>query len=68
MLIYNTLINQKNIWTVINHDSSIILFKVFNDSVPYIFDASGIYDVECVSYDVYGNSITKKYEGLVQVS
>jgi len=62
------LLNQKNIWTVINHDSSLILFKVYNDIVPYIFDASGVYDVECVSYDSYGNAITKKYEGLIKVS
>jgi len=64
----NYMLHQKNIWTIINHDSSIILMKVFNDSVPYIFDTAGTYDVECVSYDSYGNAITKKYEGLIQVN
>lgn len=61
------LLNQKNIWTVINHDASTILFKVFNESVAYIFNQIGTYDVECIAYDSYGNAIVKKYEGLIDV-
>jgi hypothetical protein len=61
------LLNQKNIWQISEHDSSTILFKVFNDSVPYIFDEAGRYDVECTSYDSFGNTISKKYEGLIIV-
>jgi hypothetical protein len=64
----NYLLNQQNIWEIIEHDSSIVLMKVFNKSVPYIFDTAGIYDVECTAYDSYGNAIIKKYEGLIQVS
>jgi hypothetical protein len=41
--------------------------KVFNESVPYIFSEIGTYDVECTSYDSFGNAIIKKYEGLVEV-
>ena len=63
----NYLLGQKNIWTVINHDSSLILFKVWNESVPYIFNSLGTYDVECISYDIFGNAVTKKYEGLIEV-
>lgn len=61
------LLNQKNIWQLIEHDSSTIVFKVFNDSVPYIFNEAGRYDVECTSYDSFGNAIYKKYEGLINV-
>lgn len=61
------LINQKNIWQINNHDTSTIIFKVFNDSVPYFFDKKGTYDVQCTSYDSYGNAITKIYEGLIEV-
>jgi len=61
------LLNQKNIWQVINHDTSTVLFKVFNDVVPYIYNETGTYDVEVTSYDSFGNSITKKYEGLINV-
>lgn len=63
----NYLLNQKNIWQVVNNDSSIVLFKVFNESVPYIFNEPGIFNVECTSYDSFGNAITKKYEGLIEV-
>ena len=61
------LLNHKNIWQVTNHDTSTILFKVFNYDVPYIYNEIGIYDVECTAYDSYGNAITKKYEGLLEV-
>lgn len=61
------LLNQRNIWQVVNHDSSLILFKVWNESVPYIFNEIGTYDVECTSYDSFGNAIIKKYEGLIEV-
>jgi len=61
------LTDQKNIWTVTDHFNDSILFKVYNDSVPYIFDTPGTYDVECISYDIFGNAITKKYEGLIKV-
>jgi hypothetical protein len=61
------LLNQKNIWEVINHDSGLVIFKVFNESVPYIFNEIGTYDVNCTSYDSFGNGIMKNYEGLIKV-
>lgn len=64
----NYLLNQKNIWEIIEHDSSIVLMKVFNKSVPYIFSDSGIYDVQVSSYDSYGNVAIKRYEGLISVT
>jgi hypothetical protein len=63
----NYLLNQKNIWQVTHTDSSTILFKVFNDNVPYIYNQVGTYNVECTSYDSFGNAITKKFEGLINV-
>lgn len=61
------LLNQKNIWTVKNSLTKDILFKVYNKSVPYIFDVSGYYDVQVESYDKYGNLSLKNYEGLIHV-
>lgn len=53
----NYMLNQKNIWTAINKDTSAIVFKVFNNDVPYIFNASDNYEIICESYDSYGNLI-----------
>jgi len=61
------LLNQKNIWTVYYNLTDTILMKVYNESVPYVFDTSGYYDVKVESYDSYGNIITKMYEGLIKV-
>jgi hypothetical protein len=61
------LLNQKNIWTVRYHDTNKVLFKVFNSDVAYVFSEAGTYNVECISYDSYGNAITKLYEGFVKV-
>ena len=49
------LLNQKNIWTIIDFDTSIILMKVYNESVPFIFSSSDRYIIEAQSYDSYGN-------------
>lgn len=49
------MLNQKNIWTVINNDTSTIVFKVYNNDVPYIFNASDYYRISVESYDEYGN-------------
>ena len=61
------LINQKNIWTVKDNLTKDVVFKVFNDSVPYIFNKDGYYDVLLESYDIYGNLSSKNYEGLLNV-
>ena len=61
------LLDQKNIWTVKEHESQNIIFKVWNNSVPYIFDASGYYDITAESYDSYGNLSIKTYDGLIKV-
>lgn len=53
----NYMLNQKNIWTAINKDTSTIVFKVFNNDVPYIFNASDNYEIFCESYDSFGNLI-----------
>jgi hypothetical protein len=62
------LLGQKNIWTVKRSLDKTVLFKVYNESVPYIFDVSGYYDIELESYDRYGNLSTKTYEGLLNVT
>ena len=61
------LLNQKNMWTLKENISKNTIFKVFNESVPFIFDTSGYYDVEIESYDSYGNLASKTYEGLINV-
>jgi hypothetical protein len=61
------LIDQKNIWTVKDNMTKDIVFKVFNDNVPYIFNKEGYYDIEISAYDIYGNISKKNYEGLINV-
>lgn len=63
----NYMLDQKNIWTVKEHNESNILFRVFNESVPFIFDQIGTYDIQVESYDKYGNLKTQVWEGLVTV-
>ncbi|MDD5649244.1 MAG: hypothetical protein PHF86_02320 [Candidatus Nanoarchaeia archaeon] len=64
----NYMINQKNIWTVWNNSTKQIVFKVFNDIVPFIFDKVGVYDVQLEAYDKYGNLKAKYWEGLLTVN
>jgi hypothetical protein len=49
------LLNQKNIWTVINEDTSTLLLKVYNESLPIIFDEGANFKIIAESYDYYGN-------------
>ena len=53
----NYMLNQKNIWTVRYAETDRVLFRVFNKSVPFIFDSSGYYRFIVESYDKYGNLI-----------
>jgi len=61
------MLDQHNIWTVINHDEDKMIFKVFNESVPFVFNQTGVYDVQVESFDKYGNLKTQVWEGLVKV-
>jgi len=61
------LLNQKNIWTIQENSSKDIVFRVFNERVPFTFDASGYYDVTVESYDIYGNLAYRNYPGLIHV-
>lgn len=63
----NYLLNQKNVWTIRENATQDIIMKVFNDSVPFIFDVSGYYDVIVDSYDSYGNLSITTYEGLIKI-
>lgn len=63
----NYMLNQQNIWTVTNSIDKTILFRVFNQSVPYIFNEIGQYDVTVESYDSYGNLAKKTFEGFINV-
>jgi len=50
------LLNQKNIWTVKENVTKDTLFRVHNESVPYIFDVNAAdYNILVESYDYYGN-------------
>ena len=63
----NYMLNQKNIWTVKDNVSKNIVFKVHNESIPFIFDYPGYYDVTVRSYDYYGNLFDRTYEGFIKV-
>jgi len=63
----NYMLGQKNIWTVKENSTKDIIFRIFNKSVPFIFDEAGLYDVTCESYDRYGNLRVKEFEGLINV-
>jgi hypothetical protein len=63
----NYMLDQKNIWTVIEKETREILFRVHNKIVPYIFQDSGIWDVQLEAYDRYGNLKTQYFEGLITV-
>ena len=63
----NYMLEQKNIWTIKDHDQNKIIMRVFNDTVPFIFDINGVYDIQVESFDKYGNIKTQIYEGLIKV-
>lgn len=62
------MLNQKNMFTVKENISKNVIFKVFNESVPFVFDTPGTYDVIAESYDSYGNLSSKTWEGLIKVT
>jgi len=64
----NYMLGQKNIWTIIEHDSSTLIMEVWNETVSYIFDEVGEYDVQVESYDIYGNLKTQLFEGLIKIT
>jgi len=56
----NYMLNQKNIWTATDNITKEIVFKVHNESVPFIFGVADNYDITVSSYDLYGNITTTK--------
>jgi hypothetical protein len=64
----NYMLNQKNIWTVSQRETGDILFRVYNKSVPYIFDEAGIFNVTVEAYDQFGNLKKQSWEGLITVT
>jgi hypothetical protein len=63
----NYMIAQNNIWTVTNSETGDLVFRVHNESVPYIFDKIGTYNVQVETYDFYGNMATRMFEGLIKI-
>ena len=61
------MLDQKNIWTVNNTKTKEMIFRVYNDNVPFIFNESGTYDLLLESYDKFGNLRSKSWEGLLTV-
>jgi hypothetical protein len=51
------MLNQKNIWSVYDNDTRKLVFRVYNDSIPYVFNETNNYNIEVESYDSYGNLI-----------
>ena len=64
----NYMLNQKNIWTITNADTDELIMQVWNDTVSYIFDEAGEYDVQVESYDSFGNLKTQLFEGLIKIN
>ena len=63
----NYMLEHQNIWTIREHQTGDLLMKVFNKNVPYVFDASGTYDIQVEAYDKYGNLKKQIFEGLITV-
>ncbi|NJO87882.1 MAG: hypothetical protein HC831_02165 [Chloroflexia bacterium] len=61
------MLNQKNLWTITDHKSKDVLMRVFNDSIFYIFDEEGTYDIKAEAYDSFGNLGYQNFEGLIKV-
>ena len=59
--------NQRNIWTINRNSNGTELMRVLNDSVPFIFNESGYFDVKVESYDNFGNLSVRKWDGLLNV-
>lgn len=61
----NTSLNH--IWTVLNRNSNETILRVFNDNVCIKLFMEGVYDVILESYDVLGNTIITKKEGIITI-
>ena len=61
------MLNELDIITVRENLTKDLVFRVFNNAVPFVFDTSGYYDVAAGKYDSYGNLSIKLYEGLIHV-
>ena len=61
------LLDGRNIWTIYNNDTGDIFMRVFNKSVPFVFNIEGNYNIQLESYDKYGNLNSKKHEGFIKV-
>ena len=57
---------QKNIWEIYNHKTGELICQLYNDCVSYLFNY-GLYDVKLKAYDIFGNTITQKKEGIVNI-
>jgi hypothetical protein len=62
------MLNQQNIWTIKNSEDKTTVMKVFNNTVPFIFNNPGSYDVIAESYDKYGNLKRQEFEGLIVIN
>jgi len=60
------LTNQRNIWTITKHGGPTVM-KVWNDSVPFIWNNSGIYSITVESFDNRGNSAISIWDGFLNV-
>lgn len=61
------ILNQKTIWTINNTVTQAPFLRVFNDSLPYVFQDEGIYSVLAETYDTNGNLSFYNYPGLITV-
>jgi len=59
------MINQKNIFTSRFNKNNSVYFRVFNESVPIIFNETDLFNVIAESYDKYGN-LAKSEKGFIQ--
>lgn len=57
----NYMLNQKNIWTARYVNNNATYFRVFNQSVPILFQDSVNFNISVESYDSYGNLIQELF-------
>lgn len=65
----NYIAEQNNIWTIYNnnHNKHDLLYKVLNKALFLSIEKEGIYDINLITYDKYGNLVKQTKNGLIKL-